>query len=535
MANSRVVFDPQRAFQSGPKQIRKIARWWVFGVAIALTVLLAVGVHFANAHWPYRYRIVKPMLEDVLGSQLTITRYHRTYFPYPGFIAEGLTLRRKSAPDLPPLGSVQTLFVQGRWSDLLMLRERVHLVDITSLHIVVPAIGSRANHEDFPPGSASDFAGPDTMIDELRVHNGLLDIMRENGQRYSFPISELDIRNFQKGRANAYQVDLQNAKPWGRIHSTGSFGPLNAGNLGTTPVSGIFSFSSVRLSDIGNLHGTLKSTGYFKGPLAAIETSANAVTPDFAVDRGRPTTVSGTILGRVNGLTGEVLIHQVEVRSGATTIAGQGGIVGAPKTTNLDIALTNGRAQDVLRPFLQNNVPITGAVWLHGHAYVGPMQKGAGFLERLRVDGVFDVPAERATNENVEKNLTDFSHRAEGKPSQPSGDDEPSDPNTDVLSELRGAAQIRDGIASTQHLIFQIVGAKATLNGTFNFHDQSVHLTGNLATHADISHDVTGFKSVLLKPLAPFLKKHNAGAVIPIAVTGAPGRYQVTQDFFDRK
>src|SRR5579863_3761473 len=121
-------------------------------VAVAAAVLL--GVRFANEHWPYRYRIVKPLLEDVLGSQIAITHYHRTYFPRPGFVAEGITLRRKSAPDLPPLGSVEQLAVQGTWIDLLLLRQRVRLVDIQGLHIVVPTPGSRANQEDFPPGSA---------------------------------------------------------------------------------------------------------------------------------------------------------------------------------------------------------------------------------------------------------------------------------------------------------------------------------------------------------------------------------------------
>jgi hypothetical protein len=52
---------------------------------------------------------------------------------------------------------------------------------------------------------------------------------------------------------------------------------------------------------------------------------------------------------------------------------------------------------------------------------------------------------------------------------------------------------------------------------------------------SDISHVTTGFKSVLLKPLAPFFKKKHAGAVIPIAVTGGPGHYTVTQDLLHQK
>ena len=153
----------------------------------AALVALAMGFYFISANWPYRYRKIHPLLQDVFASQVKITRYHRTYFPNPGFMATGIILQRKSAPDQPPLGTVQTLFVQGRWSDLLMLRERVQLVDVTGLHIVVPAVGSRAMREDFPPGSSADFTGPDTMVELCAVHNSVLDMMYDDGKRLSFP------------------------------------------------------------------------------------------------------------------------------------------------------------------------------------------------------------------------------------------------------------------------------------------------------------------------------------------------------------
>ena len=84
-------------------------------------------------------------------------------------------------------------------------------------------------------------------------------------------------------------------------------------------------------------------------------------------------------------------------------------------------------------------------------------------------------------------------------------------------------------------MTFKIPGAQADLNGTFNFHTKVVHLVGNLRMDTDISHTATGFKSFLLKPLAPFFKKKNAGALVPIAVTGGPGHYQVTQDLSHNK
>jgi hypothetical protein len=55
-------------------------------------------------------------------------------------------------------------------------------------------------------------------------------------------------------------------------------------------------------------------------------------------------------------------------------------------------------------------------------------------------------------------------------------------------------------------------------------------MLGDLHMQTDISHVTTGFKSFLLKPLAPFFKKKGAGAVVPIAITGSPGRYKVSQN-----
>src|ERR1039458_10170644 len=78
------------------------ARGWMLVAGVAFVVLLVAGFYLVSANWPYRYRNIKPMLEDVLASQVTISHYHRTYFPNPGFFTTGLTMRRKSAPYLPP-------------------------------------------------------------------------------------------------------------------------------------------------------------------------------------------------------------------------------------------------------------------------------------------------------------------------------------------------------------------------------------------------------------------------------------------------
>jgi hypothetical protein len=520
---------------------RRRKRVWLIAFAIGFLIGAAIGSYFVSSNWPYRFRKIRPLLEDDLASQVEVTSYHRTYFPHPGFVATGLTLRRKTALDLPPFGHAETMVVQGRWRDLLLLQQRVMTVEVTGLHIVIPPIGSRANHKNFPPGSSSDFTGPDTAVEMFKFHNTVFEIMKNDGSRLIFPIRELDLARFEKNQAVNYAVDMQNAIPSGRIQARGSFGPLNAKQIGVTPVSGSFTFNTVNLHDVGNIAGTLASKGQFRGPLSAIEAQADSLTPNFSVDDGKPTRIAASIQCTVNGTNGDVAIHDIEAHTGKTTVRAIGTVQGSPdqdssgKVSNFDIDVQAGRAEDVLRPFIHDDVPITGSVWLRSHAYLAPSSTGGGFLHRLHVNGTFNVPAERVSDHDTEKSLSAFSQRAQGKKTPESDQDQSSSAAADVLSSVKGPAQIRDGIASSQHLTFNIPGAQADLGGTFNFHNKAVHLVGNLRMDTDISHTATGFKSFLLKPLAPFFEKKKAGALVAIAVTGTPGHYQVSQDILHKK
>jgi len=544
MAHPSIV-PPARHKTSSPnkgrirREVKSIwheAPLWVHIVIVAAGALLATAVVLISANWPYRHRKIAPILEDVLASQVTFTGYHRTYFPKPGFVATGITMRRKSAPDQPPLGHVDTMVVQGTWSDLIMLRQRVELVDITGLHIVVPAIGSKGNHEDFPPGSGSDFEGPDTAVERFVVHNSLLDIMRADGKRFSFPIKQLEIRNLHKGEALTYAVDMQNAIPSGRILAYGSMGPVMGKDFLATPLTGNFAFTQVNLHDIGDISGMVDARGSFKGNLRAMEVETTAETKNFAVDDGKATPFSATMQSRLYGSNGDMDIQAIDVKIRSTTIHATGSIKGAPKLTNFDITMERGRAEDVMQPFVHDEVPISGPVWLKSHAYVGP--PGDGFMEKLRVTGELKVPAEKLSDRNAEKNLSAFSDRVLGNRTPNTGvdtDNKPNDATKDVLSSVQGTARIENGVVSTSHLTFNVPGAEATMAGTFRLHGEVAHLTGDLKMNTDISHAATGFKSFLLKPLVPFFKKKNAGAVVPIAVTGTPGHYQVVQDIAHNK
>ena len=108
---------------------------------------------------------------------------------------------------------------------------------------------------------------------------------------------------------------------------------------------------------------------------------------------------------------------------------------------------------------------------------------------------------------------------------------EQNQPDGGVFSSLSGPANIRNGVVSTPGILFRVAGAHVRLHGTFRFESEEAHLTGTLKMDAPVSKATTGWKSIVLKPLDPFFRrKHRQGSKIPIAVTGKPGHYKVTQD-----
>jgi len=497
----------------------------------AAVLVIPVAIYFLNAHWPYRYRIVEPTLENIFASQIKIDHYHRTYFPHPGFVAEGLTLRRNTAQNLPPVGSMKRVRVVGSWVDLLLLRDRIETVYADGLQVVIPPVGSQANKEDFPPGSSNDFEGPSTAIGRLVVVDALLDILRTNGGRYSFPIKRLVMTNLQKNVASGYTVEMETPNASGHILASGSFGPIIGGKLEQTPATGKFTYDEVNLEKISDLHGLLTSTGSFRGNLAGIEAQAETSVANFSVGKGRRVTLSGSSSGAVDALNGDIQLHSVDLRLGKTVVHVVGQLVGGPKVTDLDISIAKGRVQDALQPFMNANPPMVGPMRMHAHAHIAGAANGESFLDRLTMKGVFEIPSERLTSAATEKSLSAFSERAQGtsKDVAASGGEE-----QDVMSSVVGAVTITKGVAHASQLVLEVPGASVEANGTFDLRSEKVDMIGTLRMQTDLSHVTTGFKSFLLKPLAPFFRKRHAGAVVPIRITGGPGHYAVGQNILPR-
>jgi hypothetical protein len=72
-----------------------------------------------------------------------------------------------------------------------------------------------------------------------------------------------------------------------------------------------------------------------------------------------------------------------------------------------------------------------------------------------------------------------------------------------------------------------VPGAKIALSGVYNLNGETLDFHGTARLDAHVSQMVTGWKSILLKPVDPFFAKHGAGTELPVAITGTRANPQI--------
>ena len=139
-----------------------------------------------------------------------------------------------------------------------------------------------------------------------------------------------------------------------------------------------------------------------------------------------------------------------------------------------------------------------------------------GFLTRLRLEGDFGIGGGRFTDPKVQMPVNRLAESARGE----TKDEEEVDPST-VLSNLKGHISATGGIAKLSSISFTEPGTLAEIEGTYNLVDKKLNLRGVLHTSGKLADTASGFKSVVLKALGPFIKKKSV-TVVPFTITGTP-------------
>jgi hypothetical protein len=530
---------------TGPRS--QVLRWGV-GLVGALAAIACILVIIAAIKSAFTQSKVSESLENIVRSKVSFGKFRTVYFPHPGCVAENITFVRSSnTADAPPLVTVQKMAIESRYVDLIARPGYIARILLNGLHVHVPVLDAS--------GGGSNSQSSEVRVGEIVAVGATLDVERSNEKPpLKFEMHSLVVRSYGPSNPWSYRVAMQNAEPPGEIISDGHFGPLNLNDLGSTPLSGSYKFQQANLSLFLGIAGTLSSDGDFTGQLGDVAVRGAVDIPDFkVVTSDHEVHLNSRFRANVNGTNGDVFLKEIETSFLQTVVGGAGSIASKSgqkgKTTSLELEVNKGRIQDLLRLFVTaKRPPINGQTRLKAHVVIRP--EGRPFLKELILQGDFEIDEAAFTKPTRQTQVDELSERARGDKKEKDNDkdknkdkdehkndsknktasESDADDPKNVVLNLRGHVEVRDGVAKFSELSFNVPGASARMSGTYNLLNQQIDLHGTLKTEARLSQDTNGIKSVLLKPFDPLFKGKRVGAEIPVKITGT---YQNPQFGFD--
>ncbi len=498
-------------------------RWLIRALVLLIVIAAAGGVSLYVYADTLIERHLRPatiaLLEERFDSAVELRSLEVGLVPTLSVRGEGLTLRHKGRSDIPPLLTIRAFTIGSSVRELWERRlDRVHL---EGLAITVPPRrgadmpGLRSNVRS--SGTTSSTGSRDVLIKELLTEDSLLTIMsKQEGKRpREFQLRRIRFEHFQFGAPTPFEAHLSNPTPEGNIAVVGRFGPWQGAEPSLTAIEGSFRFDA-DLGTIKGIGGALKAEGTFSGPLDYIRTSGRTRTEGFHLSSGGtkfPLTVDYDAI--VDGTTGDTQLEKVDGRLGPSPIAARGAIVRVDgvkgRRITLDTTTIGGRLEDFI--MLTTKVPsspITGIVNVKATLDIPPGE--AEVIERMHLDGTFDVASARFTSASIQSRIDELSRRGRGKPTD--------ETIGNVASNLRGAFQLKDARMTLRSLNFRVHGAEVRLAGGYNTRSEQLDFAGTLRLQARASQTQTGWKSLVLKVFDPMLDGKGAGTVLPITITG---------------
>src|SRR5687767_1765280 len=177
----------------------------------------------------------------------------------------------------------------------------------------------------------------------------------------------------------------------------------------------------------------------------------------------------------VDATNGDTILERVDGKLCQSAISARGEIIRVKgikgRRITLDTSTRGGRLEDFVKLTTRvKTSPMTGVVNLKAKLDIPP---GEGeVIERIDLDGTFDVAAARFTAASVQDRVDDLSRRGSGRPSDVSIDD--------VASNLRGAFRLRDARMTVKSLTFSVQGATVRLAGLYDIRREVMDFRGHL-------------------------------------------------------
>jgi uncharacterized protein involved in outer membrane biogenesis len=463
-----------------------------------------------------RERVVN-FLREKYQSEVELKDLKVSLFPVVRVSGEGLVLHYQNRTDLPPFIRIKTFSADAGWQSLWQETKHVSSLRLEGLEINLPPKSERQRM----PKSDKTTSGKkrfDVVVDRVIADGTTLVILpkAEGKVPLQWNIYKLALHSVGVGRPMQFVATLKNAKPPGDIESTGDFGPYSTDDPGETPVSGKYIFRNADLSVFKGISGILSSNGNYKGTLERIEVDGETDMPDFTVKvAGNPVHLKTTFHSIVDGTSGDTLLQPVNATFLRSALTANGGVTGTKgvkgKTVALDVEANQARLQDILRLAVKSSKnPMTGIISFKAKMIIPPGD--LDIVDKLKLKGQFGIAAAKFTKLDVQTRVDKLSGRARG-------DTDDSDAEN-VVSNLQGRFVLENGKVTFSKLSFAVPGALIQLEGSYGLRSEELDFHGTARMDAKISQMTTGFKSFLLKAVDPFFTKRDAGAVIPIKITG---------------
>jgi hypothetical protein len=486
-------------------------------VIIVLAVPCLLAAIFLLYFWrisPLNRDWVVGMLEKHYQCEVELKGFNASFFPAVSIAGEGLVLKRKERPDLPPLASIRRFSATGNWLGLLRHPRHFRQVRLEGMVIVVPPRQKRAQtKKKQQQQQVTSF-----VLDEVLADDAMLSILSANPGKppHAFEIHKLRMQSAGLGRPMSFQVTLTNPTPVGQVQSSGRFGPWKSDEPSLTPISGNYSFSDADLSTIRALGGTPSSHGSYEGVLSEIRVEGETDTPNFDLGiSGNPLHLKTQFSAVVDGVSGDTLLQPVNAQLLGSRIVARGEVAqmagGKGRIILLDVTAQPARLEDLLRLAVKSATPsMTGAVTVHTKFDLPPGEEE--IVKRLKLDGSFTVQSALFTNPETEAKITSLSRRGQGKPGDENIQNAPFD--------MQGHFVLADSQVTFSSLFFSLPGAALQLQRGFGLLSQTLDFHGTLRLQAKVSQTASGIKSLLLKAIDPLFERQGAGTFLPIRITG---------------
>jgi hypothetical protein len=497
-----------------------VRRILLISCAVVALAAAALSVWAVRAAPQLRGRVVDA-LNARFESQISLGELDASVFPKPRAKGASLTFRHNGRRDVPPLISIASFETSAGVLDLVRTPVSLETVRLKGLVVRVPpgGLGLTRRDDDTPHVAHAEKPSP-ILIDRIESSSARVEIHSRKPDRLPriWDIQNLVMRNFGASSGSPFTAGLVNPIPRGVIDTSGEFGPWHADEPGLTPVSGNYIFQNADMNVIKGLGGTLSSQGTYAGVLERIEVEGTTEMPDFSLDfAGQKVPLSTRFKAIVDGTNGDTILERVDARLNESAIVATGSIVRTQEVKgrhiNLDVQLNGARLEDLMRLAVKApRSPLTGRVDLKTRMVLpaGPDD----VIERLRLDGAFELAQARFTNLNVQRRITTLSRRGRGEESDEGAE------NERVVSNLRGRFKLADGSLTFSELTFAVPGSTVQLRGVYNLRSEQMNFTGELLTDATLADMTSGLKSLLARLAQPFFRRKGGGSRLPIKISG---------------